>query len=125
MKIQIKTDIAKFESLMKSIKLDSVKMLAIEKVPATYIINNQKLLVQKDTHATEKSIQSHYVRVNNVIVEDDIGPETDYAPYIEFGTTNPNYPIQPFIRPAVKDIKAIEHEIATGFKATIESGKVK
>jgi len=43
-----------------------------------------------------------------------VAPHTDYAQYVEFGTSNPNYPAQPYMKPgfemsrdaAVSHIKA-------------------
>lgn len=39
-----------------------------------------------------------------------VSTNTEYAPYVEFGLrSNPNYPIQPYMRPALNDnIKKIE-----------------
>jgi phage gpG-like protein len=31
----------------------------------------------------------------------EVGTNVEYAPYVEYGTRNPNYRAQPFMRPAV------------------------
>jgi len=45
--------------------------------------------------------------INHIIDLDDesvtIGTPVDYAPYVEKGTYNPNYPKQPFLGPAAED----------------------
>lgn len=34
-----------------------------------------------------------------------IGFDAPYASYVEFGISNPNYPVQPFLRPAFDDME--------------------
>lgn len=34
------------------------------------------------------------------------GGAVDYAIYVEYGTSNPNYPVQPFMRPAIDALYA-------------------
>lgn len=62
---------------------------------------HQKIDVAKDTRATELSIEDHIIESRADYFEDDIGPETEYAPNIEYGRKDmPNYPIQPFVVPS-------------------------
>ena len=87
-------------------KFDHIKFTAGELQSIGYagsavVKTSEVMLVAKDTHATELSIDDHIVRSTPTHFEDDIGPETDYAPNIEYGREDmPNYPIQPFIRPS-------------------------
>lgn len=34
------------------------------------------------------------------------GSEIEYAHFVEFGTSNPNYPAQPYLQPAVEAVRA-------------------
>ena len=88
-------------AFLKSAVITETEMLAIEKPMALTIVNNQRIQVPKDTHATELSIRPDVQLSSPTEVVDHIGPSTDYAPSIEFGITEkPNYPIQPFVRPS-------------------------
>lgn len=76
-------------------------MLAIEFPIAATIINKARIIVPKKTTATEKSIGQHIQIATKTRVLDYVGSETPYSKYIEFGVpSRPNYPIQPFMRPA-------------------------
>lgn len=82
--------------------LTGADLLEIEKAPALVIVNSQRQDVPVDTSATKNSIMQHVQSASSGQVIDHIGPETDYAPYIELGVASkPNYPIQPFVRPSV------------------------
>jgi hypothetical protein len=88
-------------ALLKKITLDENDLLDIEKAPALVIVNKQRELVPVDTSLTKNSVQQHIQESSDTEVIDHIGPETTYAPYIEFGVASkPNYPIQPFVRPS-------------------------
>ena len=88
------------KAFLKSATITEAEMLAIEKPMALTIVNNQRILVPKDTHATELSIRPDVQSSSPTEVIDHIGPSTNYAPSIEFGIIEkPNYPIQPFVRP--------------------------
>lgn len=77
-------------------------LLDIEKPIALTIVNKQREKVPVDTAATKNSISPHLQKASGDEVVDHIGPETNYAPYIELGVASkPNYPIQPFVRPSV------------------------
>lgn len=120
--MSVKFDTREVDAALKK-GLNVQDMLAIEGAGAKTIINAQRLKVPKDTHATELSIREHYEEVTKMRVVDDIGPETTYAPSIEFGiTSKPNYPIQPFVRPSVfgSNRTLVEKVISTAFKLVIE-----
>ena len=87
---------------LKKLELNTSDMLDIEKPIALTIVNKQREQVPVDTAATKTSIGQHIQSASVDQVIDHVGPETDYAPYIEFGVASkPNYPIQPFVRPSV------------------------
>ncbi len=89
---------------LKDIKLNVNDMLSIEGAGARVQINGQRMRVPVDTSATQNSVKSHIEEASNTQVTDEIGPETVYAPNIEYGRKdNPNYPIQPFVRPTVEE----------------------
>lgn len=98
----MKVDIRQALSFFQSAGLTKNDLLDIEKAPALTIVNSQRQDVPVDTSATKNSIMQHVQSSSAEGVIDHIGPETDYAPYIELGVaSNPNYPIQPFVRPSV------------------------
>jgi HK97 gp10 family phage protein len=88
---------------LKNIRLTEAQMLAIEKAGAAVVINKQKMLVPVDTGATKTSIRQHIEKSSEKRVWDRIGPETTYSFWIEFGNSNPNYPVQPFVRPSANE----------------------
>ena len=99
MKAAATVDISQFKKAMDKAKLTSSEVINILGAGAAVIKTTQKLLCPVDTGATRASVKEYYdegAKVSYV----DIGPSTDYAPYIEYGTSNPNYPIQPFVVPS-------------------------
>lgn len=63
-----------------------------------------KLIVPQPTGALRDSIVK---QVDPVTLSATTGTNMEYAPYVEFGLkSNPNYPIQPYLRPALKDNKS-------------------
>ena len=97
-------------------------ILDVEKPIALTIVNSQKRDVPVDTAATKTSIRPHIQRATTDEVIDHIGPETEYAEYIEFGViSKPNYPIQPFVRPSVfGNEQNIKNVANAAFKALIK-----
>ena len=96
-------DDSTFQKAIDAVKITRSGLLAISGAGAANIVTAQKTLVPVDTAATKNSIKSHIVKANDEIVIDEIGAETSYAPYIEYGHDDPesNYPMQPFVRPSV------------------------
>ena len=97
-------------------------LLDIEKPVALTIVNKQRELVPVDTAATKNSISPHIQSASDKEVIDHVGPETDYAPFIELGVTSkPNYPIQPFIRPSVfGNERNIQNVASAAFEAKVK-----
>jgi len=94
-------DTSKMLKALHDIELSAVEMLHVEGAGAKVQVNRQKNLVPVDTAATKLSIKEHYEEISAHRIVDNIGAETTYAPNIEFGRADmPNYPMQPFVRPA-------------------------
>lgn len=123
MKADFKVDDSKFKAALKAIELNANELLQIEGAGAYTLVNGMRMRVPKDTHATENSIKSHIAVTTDTYVEDEVGPETTYAPYIEYGVkSKPNYPIQPFIRPTVlEDFGKVIKAIQTAFGLLVSS----
>jgi hypothetical protein len=101
-------------------KLTKRDMLNIEGAGAAILKNGMRMRVAVDTSATKNSIDSHYdpAEQTESRVVDEVGPETLYAPNIEYGRQDqPNYPIQPFVRPTVAEDEGKVHSaISNAFK---------
>ena len=93
-------DISQFKSAMDKSKFSVQEVMDILGAGAAVVKTTQKLLVPVDTGATRASIKE-YFDAGQKVSHVDIGPSTEYAPYIEYGTSNPNYPIKPFIVPSI------------------------
>ena len=66
--------------------------------------SSAKTIVPVDKGVLRDSIVK---QVDPVSLSATAGTNMEYAPYVEFGLkSNPNYPIQPYLRPALKDNKA-------------------
>lgn len=112
MKPDLKVDPSDLLKALNGIELTANDMLQVEGAGAKVQINRQKTLVARDTRATKLSVREHYETISAHRIVDEIGPETVYAPNIEYGRADmPNYPIQPFVRPAAH----------SGFGQTIKS----
>jgi len=66
----------------------------------TSVFNSARQDVPVDTGALRASI-SREVQGNVGYVRASM----HYAAYVEYGTSNPNYPAQPYLRPAVKKVQ--------------------
>lgn len=110
-------DSSKFLSALKDIEMNANELLQVEGAGAYTLINGMRMRVPVATSATKNSIQSHLTTVTNTLIVDEVGPETDYAPNIEYGhRKKDNYPAQPFIRPtAISDLPKVISAIGTAF----------
>jgi len=97
--MSITVDLKDFNKAIDKAKFSRQEIMDIMGVGAAVVKTTQKLLVPVDTGATRASIKE-YFNADTKVSEVDIGPNTEYAPYIEYGTSNPNYPIQPFVVPS-------------------------
>jgi hypothetical protein len=101
MKVKFEMNYREIHRKLRNAKLTAQDVSEIGYAGSAVIKMNQKIDVPKDTHATEISVSDHIVQETDIWFVDQIGPETTYAPYIEFGVASrPNYPIQPFVRPS-------------------------
>lgn len=70
---------------------------------STLVQSTSKSLAPVDTGNLKGSI-TRTVRPNKL--EAEVGTNVEYAPYVEFGLrNNPNYPKQPYLRPALNNNK--------------------
>lgn len=116
-------DVVKFNASLEGSLLSGRELLQVEGAGARVIINKQRELVPVDTAATKNSCNSHVIEANETRVVDEVGPETDYAPFIEKGVpSKPNYPIQPFVVPSVVGNEpAILNAISANYKSVLEA----
>lgn len=98
--VKMSFDTKRFERAMKDANLTKREKLEVLKAGAKTIARRQRQLVPVDTGATKRSID---VRVSGAGIGDtvDVGPTTEYAPVIEYGRGDGNYPAQPFVRPSI------------------------
>lgn len=118
-----RVDSREVTALFKNVKLTEQDLLDIEKPGGLNVANTQKTLVPVDTAATKTSISQHIQSSSDTEVIDHIGPETDYAEFIEFGViSKPNYPIQPFVRPSAMGASAdkVFNVIEFAFRKKVE-----
>jgi hypothetical protein len=122
MKPGIDVDTSDFDKAMQDAMLTKREMLQIAGSGAKVQINGQKMRVPVKTAATETSIGSHIIEASETRVVDDIGPETEYAPPIEYGRRDmPGYPMQPFVRPTAKeDRSTTKNAMSETFKIVVE-----
>jgi len=122
MTVTVKVDTKQVERALKGGEFSIGDMLDIEKPVALTIVNKQKELVPVDTAATKTSIMPGIQETSATQVIDHIGPQTEYAPFIELGVASkPNYPIQPFVRPSVfGNERTIQRVASAAFDAKIK-----
>lgn len=113
----IAVDTSQLEKALKAIDFKGIDLLNIEGAGAAVLVNGMRMRVPVDTAATKNSVQSHITEQTDVQVVDEVGPETSYAPYIEYGVkSKPGYPSQPFVRPTVQeDFSKVVKAIGTAF----------
>lgn len=118
-----KVDTKSLEKALKDIELDTSVLLQVEGAGAKVLVNGMRMRVPVKTGATKNSIMSHLVEYSATRVVDDVGPETNYAPDIEYGiSSKPSYPIQPFIRPtAMQDFDKVVRAIGFSFAKLVIS----
>ena len=49
------------------------------------------------------------------VIAGDAAAGIDYAPYVEYGTDNPNYPAQPFVTPSAEAV-SLEQNVRDGLR---------
>jgi hypothetical protein len=86
MKVKITVDDRGIQNTFRRAKITSTNLLEIEGSGARVIINKQREDVPFDTSATKLSINSHITESTSTKVVDEIGPETNYGLYLEYGT---------------------------------------
>jgi hypothetical protein len=119
--MKTEVNIKDLEKALRAISFGAGDLLQLEGAGAFTLVNGMRRRVPVDTSATQNSIKSHVVSATAQQVVDDVGPETAYAPYIEYGVhSKPNYPIQPFVRPtAQQDFEKVLRAIGVAFGAML------
>ena len=117
-----RVDISKALKALKGGEFSRNDMLDIEKPVSLTIVNKQREKVPVKSGDTKGSIGPHIQKATENEVIDHIGPETDYAPFIELGViSKPNYPIQPFVRPSVYgNERNIQNVAEAAFEAKVK-----
>jgi hypothetical protein len=115
-------DTSKLEAALKAAEIRGDDLLQIEGAGAFALVNGMRMRVAVDTAATKNSIAPHIEEATETRVTDEVGPETLYAPNIEYGVkTKPNYPIQPFVRPTtVEDFGKVVNGMEAAFGMTLQ-----
>jgi hypothetical protein len=98
MRIAAEIDISQFKKAMDKAKFTSQEVTDVLTAGAVVVHSAQFRTVAHDTYDTRNSIDIQPDPSDKAALL--IGPHTTYAPYIEYGTSNPNYPIQPFVVPS-------------------------
>ena len=116
-RVGIQINDAGLRQALKEAKLTAADLLQIEGAGAWVLVNGMRMRVPVDTGATRASIKPHITENTDTRLVDEVGPETIYAPAIEYGRRDmPNYPIQPFIRPTVEEDGAqVQRVISAAF----------
>ena len=122
MNFEFTLDEDEFLEALRKIKITDDELMSVAGAGSAVIKTTQKLLVPVDTGATRTSIAEHFTK-GDAIASVEVGPSTEYAPYIEFGTSNPNYPIQPFVVPSVfgRSLTDTIRAIAVAFGMLVQS----
>lgn len=99
-------------------KVRNERMKAMRKA-VLMVERRAKQIVPVDTHRLQRDI-SHEVEEKDNKIFGRVGTNVEYAKYVEFGTSNPKYPIQPYLRPALETERVnIEREFGQVLKYTI------
>jgi hypothetical protein len=113
--MRVEVDLGGFLSAIARIRPNPTVMADLEGDGARLLIQLMKDKVPVDSGDTRDSISSHIQKLSSTEIVNDVGPETSYSSYIEYGiTSRPAYPIQPFVRPAAAEHERITNEI--GYK---------
>ncbi len=110
-------DTKEIDNAISNVDTSAAELKAIGSAGAFVIVNSQKVAVPVDSGLTRTTISPHDVTSTADLFVTEVGPETEYAPNIEYGRRDqPNYPIQPFVRPSVfGNEKSIQAAIGTAF----------
>jgi HK97 gp10 family phage protein len=119
MKISMTVDDTKLKLALKGIVLKKQDLLDIEGAGAYVVVDGERMRVPVDTAATKNSIKPHILEADDNHVVDEVGPETLYAPYLEYGTYKMK--AQPFVRPTVaEDADKVQAAVSAALGAIVE-----
>jgi HK97 gp10 family phage protein len=86
MKVKMTVDDTQLKIALKKINFGKQDLLDIEGAGAYVVVNGERMRVPVQTSATRNSIKPHIIEADDNHVVDEVGPETDYALYLEYGT---------------------------------------
>lgn len=102
----MKIEIEGLEELQKKLK-DNVQLDDVKRVVRHHGSELQKGMQQKADfkmgYATGQTKRSIGLEIRNSGFDAEVGPETEYSPYVEYGTRFMS--AQPFVRPAFNEQK--------------------
>jgi len=133
-------DTRELDKALAAINFKGGDLLNVEGAGAAVLVNGMRMRVPVKLAATKNSIMSHIDENTDTRIVDEVGPETDYAPYLEYGTGefaeggngrkggwrykdeegNWHFTFgmkaQPFVRPtAIEDLDSVIKAIGTTF----------
>jgi hypothetical protein len=121
-KVGIKVDNSGLRRALGAAALTADDLQQIESAGQYVLINGMRARVAVASGATRASIMPHIVEHTDTRIVDEVGPETVYAPAIEYGRPDmPGYPEQPFIRPTVEEDGAqVQSAVGTAFGTMVK-----
>ena len=119
---KIDVDSRAFEKAVRKSLTKESDMADFQDYGAKELISIMRRLVPVDSGDTKDSIGSHITSTSDDKIVNEVGPETPYSGYIEYGiTSRPNYPIQPFVRPAGMEYEKVSSKILFRIKRWLAS----
>ena len=85
-KTGISVDLSQFNARIKQAHLNKQDLLDVEGPGALVLINGIRSRIPVDTAAAKTSVNQHIIESTDTTLIDDVGPEVEYGPYLEYGT---------------------------------------
>ena len=85
-KTGISVDLSQFNARIKQAHLNKQDLLDVEGPGALVLINGIRSRIPVDTAAAKTSVNQHIIESTDTKLVDDVGPEVEYGPYVEYGT---------------------------------------
>lgn len=79
-------DLSQFNKRIAKAHLKKQDLLDIEGPGALVLVNGMRARVPVDLGAARASINQHIIESTDTKLVDDVGPEVEYGPYLEYGT---------------------------------------
>lgn len=86
-KTAITVDLSQFNARIRQAHLSGQDLLDVEGPGALVLINGMRMRAPVgETGALKLSINQHIITLSDTQLVDDVGPEVEYGPYVEYGT---------------------------------------